>query len=465
MSKVRERGLDFAADQPFLDTILLWHAHVELIDVIENTKPITRHAPSPERQKAYSLLAPLNTRMRDPSVTAEFESALALAPDSPALHLAFAAHLFWTPDHARAELEARRSIELWPDNADAHYLLAIILIADDRSDEGIDEARKALNIYPQDKPAVAELGMGLWRDRQFKDAIPVLRQAISENARMPFLRKYLGVSLFNTGDIQGAIDEYVTFLRENPNDADGHYQLGVAFRAQGHTDDALAQFRECVRLEPSSLLCAAAVDPSGALKGPATSAGLSPDSGFVDRNVYTNKFFGFSIRFPEDWRALSANDARAATNLGAGMISGGDATVEDAARAGAAHAYPLLFVIPSKDQGITSRAFQIQAVDFKIATPELQSSKDFLESSARLYRRMHGPLQPTGDPIEMSIDGRKFWRLDLTMKVDNNPHYLSEIVTIQDEFLVLFALASPDQTGLEDLLQCMNSLHFFPKSN
>jgi Flp pilus assembly protein TadD len=463
VTKVRERGIGFIADLPFLQAISHWNAHTDLILLIENSKPVAKQTPSPDRQKAYALLVPLSSKMKDPSATAVFQSAVALAPESSALHLAFAAHLFWV-DPASAEDEARKSIELWPDNAEAHSMLAMILIKRDKIDEGESEARRTLSIYPQYSSAVAELGMAMWRDRQFKDAIPVLRQAISQNVRMPFLHKYLGISLFNTGDIEGAINEYVTFLQTSPNDADGHYQLGVAFRAEGHTDDALAQFRECARLDPSLALCAAA-DPSSASKASTASVDHRPDDGVVDRDIYTNRFFGFSFRFPEDWTPLTAEAAKAAARLGAGMLSGGDPTFEDAVQAGAAHSYPLLFVVPPKGQGVSSRAVQIQAFDTQATGAEIASGKDFLESIARLYRRMHTPLQPTGPPTDVSTDDRKLWRLDMTMIVDNNVHYVSEIVTIQDGFLLLFTFTSPDQTGLDDLLRCMNSLRFLPKSN
>jgi tetratricopeptide (TPR) repeat protein len=464
VTKVRERGIDFTADLPFLGTISRWNAHTDLVLLIENARPVAKHTPSPDRQKAYALMVPLSTKMKDATATAVFQSAVALAPESPALHLAFAAHLFWV-DPASAEGEARKSIELWPDDAAAHSMLAMILIKLDRTDEGELEARHALSIYPQYAAVVAELGLAMWRDRQFKEAIPVLRQAISQNVRMPFLHKYLGISLFNTGDIEGAINEYVTFLQTSPSDADGHYQLGIAFRAEGHADDALAQFKECARLNPSFVLCAAAADPSSASKGFTPSVGYSPDNGVVDRNIYTNRFFGFSFQFPENWTPLTVEAARAAAKLGAGMLSGGDPTFEDAQQAGAAHAYPLLFVVPPKDQGISSRGIQIQALDSQITGPDIASGKEFLESAARLYRRMHTPLQPTGPPTEVSTDDRKLWRLDMTMNVDNNLHYFSEIVTIQDGFLLLFTFTSPDQTGLDDLLRCMNSLHFLPKSN
>lgn len=464
ISEVRERVLDFTADQQFLDAILAWHASTSLIGVIEDAKPRAKHTSSAKRQKAYEILVGLNKSTRDPSNIAKFQSALALAPDSAALHLAFAEYLLLVPDYPTAEAEARQSIRLWPGNAEAHAILAASLIGQDRSDAGIPEARQALTIYPDDRAALVTLGLALWRDRDFREAVPVLREAISRNPSMAFLHKDLGISLFNTGDIESAINEYVTFLQASPNDADGHYQLGVAFRAQGHKDDAQAQFRECARLNPSQLVCVAAEDPSAANQSPGPSTGQRPDDGSVDRNIYTNRFFGFSFQFPENWTPLSADDARVTARLGAGLISGGDQTLEDVQRAGAAHTYPLLFVTPDRSQGITSRSIQIQALDSRIA-PEIASAKDFLEGSARILGRLHSPIQPTGSPMPISIEGKQLWRLDLAIPIDNNIHYASEIVAIRDGFILLFVLSSPDKQGLDDLAQCMNSLHFLAASN
>lgn len=480
--EVHERGVDFKADQGFLDAILAWHASTSLIGVIEDQRPRIRHTPSANRQKAYEILVSLRTSSRasaakakyqglvdlssnssEQAASPKYQDAIALAPESPALHLAFAGHLLIGKDYSAAEVEARRSIRLWPGNADAHWILATALVGQDRSDAAVFEAYQALSIYRDHKEALIVLGMALRRANQFKEAIPVLRQAIFRTPEMPLLHKDLGIALFNTGNIEAAITEYVTFLQAAPNDADGHYQLGVAFRAQGHKDDALAQFRECARLDPSQLLCVAAADPSYATRRPDSSAGQQPDDGSVDRNTYTNRFFGFSFRFPDNWTVLSADDARAAARLGAGMMSGGDPTIEDAQQAAAAHAYPLLFVMP-RGQGATSRSIQIHALDSQIMRPEVVSAREFLESSARLYRRLHSPLQPAGTPVEMLVDGRQLWRLDLMMYVDNNAHYLSEIVTIQDGFILMFVVSSPDKAGLDDLGQYMQSLHFFPVS-
>src|SRR5207245_8121767 len=54
------------------------------------------------------------------SAGARYQQALQLAPDSATLHLAYAVDLLSVKDYARAESEARRSLQLWADDAEAH---------------------------------------------------------------------------------------------------------------------------------------------------------------------------------------------------------------------------------------------------------------------------------------------------------------------------------------------------------
>lgn len=308
--------------------------------------------------------------------------------------------------------------------------------------------------------------MALTRDRQYKEAVPALRDAILRMPTMTLLHKHLGLSLFNTGDIEGAISEYVLYLQTSPDDAEAHYELGVAFRAQGHKDDALAQFREAARLEPSNPLFGTVADPSSAEKGPDSASGERPDDGSIDRNIYKNKFFQFSFQFPENWTVMGADAERNIAKVGGEMLAGNDQTLRDAQQAGAAHAYQLLFVTAGKSgtQNYSTRSIQISALDSTIASGTA-SGEDFLKSSAKLFQRMQTPLQATGPPVEMSVGGRRLWRMDLTIKVNDSLNRASEIVTIEKGYLLLFVLSSPDQAGLDELLQNMNSLRFSPTSN
>lgn len=466
IEKIRTHGISFTPDPKFLEAVARIDESSYLKKTLLEAKPRAGVPESPDRHKAYLILVELVGYPLTPTRKEKYETAVALAPKSPALHLAYGGALLLVKDYPDAEVQERLSLELWPGDADAHVGLATALTGQDRDDEAIPEAREALRIYPNHKGGWVELGMALTRNRQFKEAVPVLREGTSRVREMPLLHKHLGLSLFNTGDIEGAISEYVLYLQFYPNDAEAHYHLGVAFRAQGHKDDAQAQFREAARLDPSNALFGAVANPSAPDTGPENEKGQRPDDGSVHGNVYANRFFQFSLKFPEDWVVMGEDAQRNAAKLGGEMLAGSDPTLRDAQQAAAAHSYQLLFITPGKSgaRTLSTRSIQITALDTTVA-PEVASGEDFLKTRAKFFQRLQTPLQATGPPVVMSVGGRRLWRMDLTFQVDSGLHWVSEIVTIEKGYLLLFVLSSPDRAGLEGLLQTMNSLHFSPDSN
>ncbi|MGH9783173.1 MAG: tetratricopeptide repeat protein, partial [Terriglobia bacterium] len=62
----------------------------------------------------------------------------------------------------------------------------------------------------------------------------------------------LGLALTAKGDRDGAIAAYRTALRLEPHDADTHYYLGDVLRAKGLKKEAALQFREFLRLAPDT---------------------------------------------------------------------------------------------------------------------------------------------------------------------------------------------------------------------
>jgi tetratricopeptide (TPR) repeat protein len=61
----------------------------------------------------------------------------------------------------------------------------------------------------------------------------------------------LGFTLQNIGDLEGAIAEYRTALRLNPNHANAHYNLGVVLQSKRDLEGAIAEYRAALRLNPS----------------------------------------------------------------------------------------------------------------------------------------------------------------------------------------------------------------------
>jgi len=60
----------------------------------------------------------------------------------------------------------------------------------------------------------------------------------------------LGRLLKTTGDLASAIMEYRSTVRLKPQDAEAHFMLGLALMAAGDVDEAIKEFREVVLLRP-----------------------------------------------------------------------------------------------------------------------------------------------------------------------------------------------------------------------
>jgi eukaryotic-like serine/threonine-protein kinase len=74
----------------------------------------------------------------------------------------------------------------------------------------------------------------------------------------------LGLTLHAKGDIDGAIAEFRTAIRLQPNAAAAHSNLGAALKAKGNLDDAIAEWRVALSLAPE--LAAAHANLGGALQ-------------------------------------------------------------------------------------------------------------------------------------------------------------------------------------------------------
>ena len=59
----------------------------------------------------------------------------------------------------------------------------------------------------------------------------------------------LGYVLREQGKLDEAIAEYRTAIRLQPDDADAHTNLGIALRKQGKLDEAIAEYRAAIRLK------------------------------------------------------------------------------------------------------------------------------------------------------------------------------------------------------------------------
>src|SRR5260370_160177 len=67
-----------------------------------------------------------------------------------------------------------------------------------------------------------------------------------------FTWEHLKAALRGQGKLDDAIAEYRRAIEIDPNYAFAHNNLGVALRGQGKLDDAIAEYRRAIEIDPNS---------------------------------------------------------------------------------------------------------------------------------------------------------------------------------------------------------------------
>ena len=61
----------------------------------------------------------------------------------------------------------------------------------------------------------------------------------------------LGLALMAKNQLDEAIAEFKKAIELDPKDAIAHYNLGIALQAKNHLDEAIAEYRKAIELDPN----------------------------------------------------------------------------------------------------------------------------------------------------------------------------------------------------------------------
>jgi tetratricopeptide (TPR) repeat protein len=160
-------------------------------------------------------------------------------------------------DRARAALRAGLAQD--PTVRRAHYYLGMVLLADARTGEGrleqaMAEFREELKQDPQDPPTNDQLGVALLEADRPAEALPALEAAVRGEAR-PLHLYHLGraqLALDRPADAAATLKRALERAGEQETDKADlekfHYQLGLALRKLGRTEEAARHLAEARRL-------------------------------------------------------------------------------------------------------------------------------------------------------------------------------------------------------------------------
>jgi predicted O-linked N-acetylglucosamine transferase (SPINDLY family) len=146
--------------------------------------------------------------------------------------------------------ELRRTVELLPEDADAHNNLGNALRNAGRFEAAQASYRRALEINPDFADAYNNLGNVLKDLGRLDDALASYRHALELNPLFADAHNNLGSVLKDLGQFDAALANYRKALELNPDFAAAYNNLGNAQTCIGHLDEALANCRRALELAP-----------------------------------------------------------------------------------------------------------------------------------------------------------------------------------------------------------------------
>lgn len=192
---------------------------------------------------------------RTEEAIAQYEEALRVNPDVAEAHNNLGNSLVKIPGKLREAIaQFREALRLSPNYAEAHINLGNALIADGQVADGVAHYEQGLRINPGYAEGHNNLGNALLRlPGRLDDAIDEFEQALRINPDYAEAHNNLGNALNEKGLHAEAVSQYQEALRLKPNVAGFHLNLAVTLlMLPGRTDEAVAQLRETLRIEPGN---------------------------------------------------------------------------------------------------------------------------------------------------------------------------------------------------------------------
>jgi tetratricopeptide (TPR) repeat protein len=202
---------------------------------------------------AISALLELNRVFpRDPDVlymTTHYYSELAsrasqelaaTAPSSPQAEQleaeAFESHRDWE----KAITQYRKILEQDPNRHGIHYQLGRIFLAKNppENENATKEFEDELKVNPNSASAEFMLGENARQAGQWDEAISRFSKAANLDAGFDEAYLALGMSLNSAGKFAESIAPLQTYVKRQPRDPAGHYQLATAYARTGHKPEA-----------------------------------------------------------------------------------------------------------------------------------------------------------------------------------------------------------------------------------
>jgi Flp pilus assembly protein TadD len=151
-----------------------------------------------------------------------------------------------------AILQWRRAVEMDPDNAEVHFLLARSLTANNQTSDAVQEYKKACELDSHHAAWFARLASSLAQTGDTEGAIANYRKSLELDPSSAEVEAELGAALFESGQSEEGLQHMRKAVELSPDSARAHSYLGMIFANMGRFEEAIEQMQVAVNLVPNS---------------------------------------------------------------------------------------------------------------------------------------------------------------------------------------------------------------------
>jgi protein O-mannosyl-transferase len=152
----------------------------------------------------------------------------------------------------------RKALEIYPDDAKTQTNLGLILVQTGNVEEAISHYMYVVKIKPEYPGGHANLGIAYLKQNKLDEAMVQFKETLRLDPNYPQMNFYLGVIYLQQEKWDEAIFYLSKELQMNPNSAEvyinlanAHEGLAIVLTKQGKMEDAIAHYKEALRLDPN----------------------------------------------------------------------------------------------------------------------------------------------------------------------------------------------------------------------
>lgn len=219
-------------------------------DAEELAKALTKEFPM--HQYSWKVLGAVLRQLGNVNgALAAMLTSVELAPNDPEAHSNLGTALNALERFIESETSLRLALKLKPDFPAAHNNLGITLEKQGKLDDAEASYMRALTLTPNYPEAHHNLGITLQRLGRLEESEASYKRAIALKPNYAKAHNNLGIALKELDRLQESEASYRRALALDSNEAETHNNLGGTLKELGRLVEAAASYRQAITLEPN----------------------------------------------------------------------------------------------------------------------------------------------------------------------------------------------------------------------